>query len=218
MIKRKRKRILEKDKDEEHEEIIYEDRSVRELLTIMKDYSELITDLAYAAIVFESKDLAVEVGHIEAEMDKMMYLIRLKSMLSARTVEDAEQLSGLLQVASAAEKISDAAEDMVSLLNMDVEIRPLLPNILSEADEKIHTLRIKKSSDMAGHSIGELRIESHTGVRIVAVKRKMRWIYGPEGHTRLKKGDLLIVRGVDEGYNELKRVAYGKLAWKEVIS
>ncbi len=218
MIKRKRKRFLEKDTDEEHEEIVYEDRSVRELLTMMKDYSELITDLAYAAIVFESKDLAVEVGHIEAEMDKMMYLIRLKSMLSARTMEDAEQLSGLLQVASAAEKISDAAEDMVELLEMDVEVRPLLPYILSEADEKIHTLRIKESSDIVGQIIGELRIESYTGVRIVAVKRKMRWIYGPDGHIRLRAGDLLIIRGVDAGFNELKKVANGKRSWKEVVA
>ncbi len=218
MIKRKRKKILEKDMDEEHREIVYEDISVRELLTMMKDYSELITDLAYAAIVFESRDLASEVGHIEAEMDKMMYLIRLKSMLAARTVEDAEQLSGLLQVASAAEKISDAAEDMVELLEMDVEVRPLLPHLLSEADEKIHTLRIKRSSDIAGRSLGELRIESFTGVRIVAVKRKMRWIYGPEGNTRLKEGDLLIIRGVDAGYDELKKVVNGEMDWNEVIS
>ena len=209
---------MEKNIEQEHEEIVYEDTSVRELLTLMKDYSELITDLAYAAIVFESRDLAVEVGHIEAEMDKMMYLIRLKSMLSARTMEDAEQLSGLLQVASAAEKISDAAEDMVGLLDMDVEMRPLLPHILSEADEKIHTLRIKETSDLAGKNIGDLKIESYTGVRIVALKRGSRWIYGPDGHTLLRSGDLLIVRGVDAGYDELKQVALGEVKWKEVVS
>ncbi len=214
----KRKRSIEKEIEEEHEEIKYEDTSVRELLTMMKDYSELITDLAYAAIVFENTDLADEVGHIESEMDKMMYLIRLKSMLSARTLEDAERLSGLLQVASAAEKISDAAEDMVGILNMDVDVRSILPHILKEADEKIHTLKILNDSDIAGRLIGELRIESFTGVRIVAIRRRNRWIYGPNGHSELASGDIIIVCGVDAGFEELKEVAHGRLSWNEVIS
>lgn len=216
-MKRKR-RSIQKNIDEEHEEIIYEDTSVRELLTMMKDYSELITDLAYAAIAYDNISLAEEVGHIEAEMDKMMYLIRLKSMLSARTMEDAESLSGLLQVASAAEKISDAAEDMVSILDMGVEVRPLMPHILSEADEKIHTLRVEKGSELAGQLIGELRIESFTGVRIIAIKRLNRWIYGIDGHAHLESGDIVIVCGVDAGFEELREVACGRKSWGEVMA
>ncbi|MFW5903889.1 MAG: potassium transporter TrkA, partial [Candidatus Saliniplasma sp.] len=75
---------LPKNEDPDHEVLRYEDKNVRELLTEMKDYSELIADLAYAAVVYSNKDLAGEVDHIESEMDKMMYLIRLKTMLSAR--------------------------------------------------------------------------------------------------------------------------------------
>ncbi|MFO7991223.1 MAG: TrkA C-terminal domain-containing protein [Thermoplasmata archaeon] len=211
------KKILEKEVKEEHAEIPYEDTSVRELLTLMKDNSELITDLAYAAIAFDSKELAEEVRHLETEMDKMMYQIRLKCMLSARTIEDAEQLSGLLQVASAAEKISDAVEDMVELLDMDVELRPILPHILKEADEKIHTVKIYKDSDIANRSIGSLQLESHTGVRVIAVRRKNRWIYGPDADTILRAEDLMVVRGVEMGYEELREVAHGQISWRSVI-
>lgn len=212
-----REKYILKNIEKEHEEIEYEETSVRELLTLMKDNSELITDLAYAAIVFENRELAEEVGHLESEMDKMMYQIRLKCMLSSRTIEDAEQLSGLLQVASSAEKISDAAEDMVKLLNMDVDLRPLLPHILRNADEKIHTLKIYPKSDMVDKTIGELNFESVTGVRIIAIRRKDRWIYGPTANTRLLSDDLLIVRGVEEGYKEVWPVAHAEKKWGETI-
>ncbi len=205
---------LKKEIEEEHEIIEYEDTNVRELLTLMKDNSELIADLAYAGIVFDNKDLAEEVRHLESEMDKMMYQIRLKCMLSARTIDDAEQLSGLLQIASAAEKLSDAAEDMVKLLDMDLELRPLLPHILSKADERIHTLKVSENSDMTDKKIGELHLESVTGIRIIAIRRKRKWIYGPSGDTMIQSDDILITRGVEEGYKELKPIAHGKKRWE----
>ena len=205
---------LKKEMEEEHEMIEYEDTNVRELLTLMKDNSELIADLAYAGIVFDNKDLAEEVRHLESEMDSMMYHIRLKCMLSARTIDDAEQLSGLLQIASAAEKLSDAAEDMVKLLDMDLELKPMLPHILSKADERIHTLKVAQNSDMAGKEIGELHLESVTGIRVIAIRRKNRWIYGPDKHTMIKEEDILITRGVEEGYKELKPIAHGKQGWE----
>ncbi len=212
-----RRAKLEKELKEEHGEIPYEQTSVRELLTLMKDTTELIVDLAYAAAAFENRELAEEVRHLESEMDKMMYQIRLKCMLASRTMEAAEQMTGILQVASSTEKISDAAEDMVKLLDMDLNLRAILPHILSEADEKIHTIAIYPSSDMIGKAIGQLMIESHTGVRLIAVRRKNRWIFGPDADTKLFANDLMIVRGVESGCREVRDVAHGEMPWSEVI-
>ncbi len=212
-----KKERIKKEIAEEHGEIPYEETTVRELITLMKDNTELITDLAYAAVAFDDKELAEEVRHLESEMDKMMYQIRLKCMLGARTLEHAEQLSGILQVASATEKISDAAEDMVRLLDMDIELRPILPHILKEADEKIYPIAIYPGSSMARRTIGELRIESHTGVRLIAIRRKNRWIFGPDSEDRLFENDIMIVRGVKEGYKELREAAHGDIPWKVVV-
>ncbi len=212
-----RRARLEKELEEEHGEIPYEQTSVRELLTLMKDTTELITDLAYAAAAFENRELAEEVRHLESEMDKMMYQIRLKCMLGARSMDDAEQMTGILQVASATEKISDAAEDMVKLLDMDLDLRAILPHILSEADEKIHTVSIYSGSEMAGKTIGQLMLESYTGIRVIAVRRKNRWIFGPDANTRLLQNDLMIVRGVESGYREVREVAHAEMSWSEVI-
>ncbi len=212
-----RRARLEKELKEEHGEIPYEQTSVRELLTLMKDTTELITDLAYAAAAFENDELAEEVRHLESEMDKMMYQIRLKCMLGARNMEAAEQMTGILQVASATEKISDAAEDMVKLLDMDLELRAILPHILSEADEKIHTIAIYPGSDMVGKTIGQLMMESYTGVRLIAVRRQNRWIFGPDANTKLFPNDLMIVRGVESGYREVREVAHAEIPWSEVV-
>lgn len=201
---------IPKNEDMEHQILRYEDKNVRELLTEMKDYSELIADLAYAAVVYTNKDLADEVGHIESEMDKMMYLIRLKTMLSARNIEDAKQLSGILQIASSAEKISDAAEDMVELLNVEEGLDTLLPHMFEDADEIINTVRVADSSSMINKKIGDLAIESVTGVRVIAIRRRGRWIYGPNGEDHIQGGDLLIVSGIIDGYENLNDLALGK--------
>lgn len=209
-----KKRKMEEKIKEEHEEISYQEISVRELLTEMKNNSELISDLAYAAIVFNNEDLAQEVHHLESEMDKMMYQIRLKSMLSARNVKDAEQLSGILQIASSAEKISDAAEDMVELLDLDYDLKSMLPHILEKADEHIHTIRVSEKSDLVGKKIRDLAIESVTGSRVIAIKRKRKWISGPHGGDTIQANDLMIVRGIEEGHKKLEKVAEGKKEWE----
>ncbi|MBR5999385.1 MAG: potassium transporter TrkA, partial [Candidatus Methanomethylophilaceae archaeon] len=82
------------------------DMSVRELLTEMKDTSEIIVDLAYASLMYNSENMANRVRELELEMDDLKFAIRYKALLSSRTKEDARQLSGLLEVASAADRIS----------------------------------------------------------------------------------------------------------------
>lgn len=202
-------------KKEEFEGIEYEPTSVKELLTEMKDVSELIVDLAYSAVVFDSKEIGEEVSYLESKMDKLKYKIRLASLLAARTVDEAEQLSGILQVASAAETIANAAGDMVKLLDIDIESRPFIPSILKKADEKINTTVIGGESSLADKTLGQLSLESELGVRIIAIRRMKKWIYDPEDDMKLKAGDRIIVRGVMDGFTRLKNLAEGEITWEE---
>ena len=188
-------------------------KTVRELLTEMKDISEVIVDLAYASLMFDSKEIGEEVKHLESTMDTLNYEIRIKAMLASRTPEDAIQLSGLLQVASAAESISNAAGDIVDLLETDIEKRPYLSFMLRDAEEKIRILILSEKSDMVSKTILDLSVESETGMRIIAIKRGKRWIYDPEGDTKLKGGDLLIVRGTGDGHETLRRYTSAKDSW-----
>jgi len=198
-------------KDEELEEIEYEPTTVKEILTEMKDLSELILDLAYSALVLGDLEIADEVRFLEARMDTLNHRIRLQTMVAARTIEDAEDLVGILQVASSAEKISNAAGDIAGILDRIPEIRNYAISLFKEMDERILTLAIPEHSPMHRRTIEEFNIEKETGLKVIAIRREKRWIYGPEDDQLLFSGDMLILRGVEEGYGRLKELSEGKL-------
>jgi uncharacterized protein with PhoU and TrkA domain len=195
-------------KKEEFTEIEYEPISVKELLTEMKDISELIIDLAYSALLFNSKEIAEEVKFLEVRMDKLNYEIRITAMMAARTKEDAEQLAGILQIAQAAEKISNIAGDLIIL--MTIQPKKLLPRILEKADEQIFRVQVSDQSMACTKSIGKLRIESETGMRIIAIRREKCWIYNPQSINTIQAKDILIVKGTDEGFKDLNNFLQGK--------
>ena len=134
-------------------------------------------------------------------------------MLAARTVEDASKLSGILQVASSAEDMSNAAGDIVKLIDLDLESRVGLTFAFREGDEKIRSIIIRSESSMCNQAIGTLKVESETGARIIAIKRGNKWIYDINKDTSMKKSDNLIVRGVEDGLNELEAYASSTTPW-----
>jgi uncharacterized protein with PhoU and TrkA domain len=183
---------------EELEEIEYRPTTVKDLLTEMKDVSELIVDLAYSAVAFDNEAIAGEVNHLETRMDTLNYRIRLTAMMAARTVDDAKRLAGILQVAQAAENISNAAGDIAHVLH-DLETRPYLPRVIQRAEERLKQVRVPEESPMAGATLGELEVETETGMRVIAVRRGRTWVYGPGPDTTVEAGDSLMARGTDEG-------------------
>lgn len=190
------------------------EKTVRELLTEMKDTSEVIVDLAYASLLYNSVDMAEKVDELEEEMDDLKYSIRFKVLMSSRTKQDAKQLSGLLQVASAADRISDAAGEIVDLLDLPLERRPFVSAMLYESDEKIRATRLRPESSMVGYTIGKLGVEACTGCRIIALKNRNGWIYDPEDDVKIRAGDDIIVRGTEDGYNQLVEYANGSKSWE----
>jgi uncharacterized protein with PhoU and TrkA domain len=189
------------------------DMSVRELLTEMKDTSEVIVDLAYASLMYNSDNLAQKVRYLEDDMADLKFAIRYKALLSSRTKEDARQLSGLLEVASAADRISNAASDIVSLLRFPPEKRPLITDILLESDERIRMIRIKPESTMVGNTIERLAIEANTGCKIIAIKNRHGWTYDPEYDMKIRANDDIVVRGTDDGADLLTQYAAGRKEW-----
>lgn len=189
--------------------------TVRELLTEMKDISEVVVDLAYASLIFDSQEIGQEVKHLESRVALLNHEIKIRAMLAARKKDDAAMLSGLLEVAEAAALISRAAGDMVDLLEIGPSPTPFLSFVLKNAEEKIHLLTLSERSDMKGRTIEDMSVEAETGMRIIAVKRGIRWIYDPEESLRLKEADVLIVRGTEDGYERLRRFASGEEKWPE---
>ena len=197
--------------DQDDSELRYADMTVLELLTEMKDTSETIVDLAYASLRFNSANIADEVRKLEKDMDDLKYAMRYRVMLSARSRDDAKQMSGILEVALAADRISDAASSITSLLRFPQEKRPYINNILNESDEKYRMVRISDNSDMKGRTIGpDLAVEAQTACRIIAVKNRHGWTFDPEGYFKLRSGDEVFARGSSESLEQLALYAFGK--------
>ena len=194
----------------EFEEIEYKPLNIKELLVEMKDISELIVDLAYSAVLFNSNEIGEEVRYLEVRMNKLNYQIRMMAMLAVRATDDAEKLAGILQIAEAAENISNAATGIVDLLSVK-HSHPILPHLIRESDENLRPIEIHAKSKACDQDIAGLRIGSETGVRIIAIRRGKDWIYGPGKNTVLKPGDMIIGRGPDSGLMTLEDFLKGKL-------
>jgi len=199
---------------EDRKNLDHIEKTVRELLTEMKDTSEVIVDLAYASLLYNSMDMAEKVNELEKEMNDLKYAIRFKVLMSSRTKQDAKQLSGLLEVASAADRISDAAVDIADLLELPLERRPFVSAMLYESGEKIRATRLRPESSMVGYTIGKLGVEACTGCRIIALKNRNGWIYDPEDDVKIRAGDDIIIRGTEDGYKQLIEYANGSRSWE----
>src|SRR3989442_359400 len=110
-------------------------RNVKELLVEAKDASELMVDLAYAAVFFNDEDLAEEVDELTKRLAGYLWRLREISMLAARSPEDAEGMSGVLHVAAAIEKIGEAASDIARVVQAKLGIPDGLRSDLRHADE-----------------------------------------------------------------------------------
>lgn len=180
-------------------EFRYSPRNLKDLLTEMKDTSELMVDLAYSAMIFDDEDIAEEVLHLEEKMDTLDYHMKMTAMLSTRRVNEAEELLGVLKVASSSENIANAAGDIAKIVLMNMGIPMELKVALREAEETIVRVTVADESPMTGRTLGDLELDIEAGMWVIAIRRKLDWIYDPDQETRLRQGDVLIARGHDEG-------------------
>ncbi|MEA2034568.1 MAG: TrkA C-terminal domain-containing protein [Euryarchaeota archaeon] len=184
-------------------ELEYQPVSFKDVLIEMKDISELMVDLSYSAILFENKEIAREVMNLEESMNQLVYQARIQSILGARRIEEAEAMSGMLQVAESAEKISNSASEIATTILKNVKFPAKLKLALPEAEEVTVRIVVGENSTLDGRTLGELNLQSITGMRVIAIRRGVTWRYNPDKDSRILDGDILIAKGLEVGINPL---------------
>src|SRR6266540_3341477 len=154
-------------------------RNVKELLVEAKDVSELMVDLAYAAVFFSDEHLA----------------------------EDVEAMAGVLHIAAAMEKIGDAASDIARVIQAKLGIPAALRPDLRHADEIVGRVRVREGAPCVGRTLKDLLLPSETGMWLLAVRRGSEWEFDPQAETVLNGGDVLLFQGPEEGANLIRQVA-----------
>jgi len=169
----------------------------------MKNLSELMIDLAYSAALFNDRDLAEDVIELEEKVDTLAYLLNMGIMIAARDAEDAKILSGVAKVASAADKISDAAGDIAAIVLQDIGVHPIITEIFERVEERLARIKIQEGSPIIGNRLGDLDPVS-MGIDIISIRRNRDWIINPNDSEIIMPGDIIIVRGTQSGINEFR--------------
>ena len=193
------------------EKIEYKPISVRELFLEMKNLSELMIDLAYSAALFNDKELAEDVLELEDRVDTLTYLLDMEIMIAARDPDDAEVLAGVSKVASAADKISDAAADIAAIVTQNIGVHPIVSEVFEKVEVRLTRAKASKASILVDKQIGELDLAARMGVDIIAICRNKNWIIDPKDTEPIKIEDILIARGAPSGVKEFKALVEGKL-------
>jgi uncharacterized protein with PhoU and TrkA domain len=184
-----------------------EPRNVKDLLVALKDASELMVDLAYAAVFFNEEKMAREVARLEARMTEDLRQLRITAMLAARSPEDAEGMAGVLWIADAIEQVGDAASDIARVVAARLGIPDALKPDLRHADEMTARVKVREGGEIVGRDLRELSLPTETGMWIVAIRSGLDWRFDPGPDDVVSGGDVLVVRGPDEGVNELRTLA-----------
>ncbi len=187
-----------------------EDMNLKEIFVEMKDISELMVDLAYSSVLFDSEAMADEVYALEETMDELNHQLTIRALLASRTREDAEQISEILNVASAINRISDHAQNISEIVARDLDIHSVIHESLKRTDEKIFRVHLEEQSQLVSMSLRESALASHIGVTVIAVRRGKKWVYNPKKRFIFSREDILIARGTEEGHLILKEIAKGR--------
>jgi uncharacterized protein with PhoU and TrkA domain len=179
-------------------------KNVKELLVESKDAAELMVDLAYAAVFFDEEKLAREVERLEERMDGNLRRLRIMAMLAARSPEDAEGMAGVLWIADAIEKIGDAASDIGRVVAARLGIPDALRPDLRHADEVSGRVKVQEDAPAVGRTLRDLSFPTETGVWVMAIRSGMDWEFDPGPDDVVSEGDVLLVRGPEEGLNMIR--------------
>ena len=182
-------------------------RNVKDLLVELKDTSELMVDLAYAAVFFNEEKLAQEVERLEQRMSDHLRRLRITAMLAARSPEDAEGMAGVLWIADAIEGIGDAASDIARVVEARLGIPDALRQDLRHADEMTARVKVRDDAPGGGRTLRDLSLPTESGMWVVAIRSGMDWRFDPGADDVVSVGDVLLVRGPEEGVNHVRKLA-----------
>ena len=180
------------------------------MLLEVKDTSELMIDLAYSSLLYNNHDIAEEVLFMEEMVDELVSRIQERAI--GRVLEDGDVSKAIvvINLATSMEQISDAAMQIADVVLRDVQAHPVFQLSVRDSESIISTALLDRESDLVGMTLGKVKLASTCGMRVIAIKRGNRFIFGPDRDTVMEPGDILIVRGPDEGEEYLRDLASGK--------
>ncbi|HYU93630.1 MAG TPA: TrkA C-terminal domain-containing protein, partial [Actinomycetota bacterium] len=183
------------------------DRAV-DILVEMKNSSEAAVGLAYSSLLFNDRALAAEVATLEARSDILHDELESWVLRASPEARNPDDLRGLLRLGAASEAVSDAAREMTWYVEHGEELHPVIRMALEETEETGAETVVEAGSQAEGRSLRDLRLQTETGMFVLAVQRGRRWIYRPRAGLVFEAGDRIIAVGPEDGAEELEALCH----------
>jgi len=187
------------------------EEEAEEMLLELKEKAELMVDLAYSSLIYNNKEIAREVYELEDFVDKLNTDFQELAIRDVKKEElEVNEALAMIQLGICSEMIADAAREIADVELRDVELHPIIKESVLESKEVLVRVVISPSSILKNKKLSDIELASKTGMWVIAIKRKNRWIYGAGGDTILKEGDVIFARGAKEGMDHFIALAEGK--------
>lgn len=186
--------------------------NVKDLIEEVKNLSELMLDLSYSSVLFDSKDIAKEViisyDRLK-ELEERLYM----HLFAASRGKFSKKFISIIDLIENAERVAVAAKNMAEIVLEGREMHPIIKSALKESDETVVRTQVANASVLANQVIGDLKIRTQTGAQIIAIRRdeggRSRWIFSPKKDTVVMEKDVLIGVGPKQACEKLRKLAEG---------
>ncbi|MFA5452775.1 MAG: TrkA C-terminal domain-containing protein [Candidatus Methanomethylophilaceae archaeon] len=183
---------------------------VESMLLELKDTSEFMVDLAYSSLLYNNSEIAEEVVFLETKMDELSSKIQEFIVnIGKEQPEEIAKLFVILRLQMAVEDIANAAASIADVVLRGLGDHPVIQMSIQESEVTIEKAIIADNSILRDRTLGELRLGSHSGMYLIAIKRGSQYIYGPDKNEILRAGDVMIARGPEEGADFFMGLADG---------
>ncbi|UCF71210.1 MAG: hypothetical protein JSW49_02725 [candidate division WOR-3 bacterium] len=189
-------------------------KNLKEILILLRKYSQLIVDLGYAAVLEDNLELAQEAFRIKSEIKELDYQLRKEALMVARLSRSAKegipQIANILQIGVAIKEISDGIDDLIEIALRNVGVHPIIKIAYSRKDIRITRHEIGEGSKLDGKRVDEIKMDPESIFRIIAMRREDEWTLDPPGGKKLQGGDIIITEGRDAAVRKMQEYAKGK--------
>ncbi len=108
-------------------------------------------------------------------------------------------MASVLEIASAVEKIADAAEDIAHVVHSGLGILDDLRKDLRYADEIVSRVKVREGAPAGGRSLRDLSLPVEIGMWVIATRRGGDWDLDPGPDYVVATNDVLLIKGPEDG-------------------
>jgi uncharacterized protein with PhoU and TrkA domain len=187
-------------------------KNIKEVLSELKSFSELVVTVGYAAILQNDPELAMEAQLIKNKIRVLSYEMRLVTIYAVRSSRNSTneimQLASLLQVGVASKEISDGIDDLVEIVLRGGGAHPLLRDIYGDS-ETLVKIKINKNSNTVGKRLSQIKnlLKDNSFFEVLFIRNGEDYTIGEEiDYRKIQIDDVIVIKTSEEKTEEVKKI------------